>query len=191
MALGGSERVGQLQGQNRHQRDWSRAAASSCQGLDTRGAEQRQEAGSCPSHWRWAADGGPFVCLLQHLDCGYPSAELWQVWCLVPSFSSHFKPRHYSSKPGLMNHCERLTCWQLHATQLHILFCCHNFKKLLEQCPPTTKKKKKYPQSWELICNPPPVYLYQAVWVGLEISSSCRAGFSQEIKSLAIIYPSR
>jgi len=30
--------------------------------------------------------------------------------------------------------------------------------------------------------------LYQAVWVGLGIGSSCRAGFSQEIKSLDIIY---
>lgn len=70
----------------------------------------------------------------------YHSAELWQVGCLILSFSNYFKARNNSSNPGLMNHCKCLLCWQLHATQLHTVFCCHNFKKRLEQGPSPPKK---------------------------------------------------
>lgn len=91
----------------------------------------------------------------------YQSAKLCQVGCLVPSFSSYFKPRNNSLQSGLMNHCKCLMCWQLHVTQLHTLFCCRNFKKGLEHCPPSKKSTSTALETD--VCSPPPVYLYQAV----------------------------
>lgn len=82
-----------------------------------------------------------------------------------------------------MNHCECLICWQLHATQLHILFWCHNFKKILEQCSPTQKNKQiKLKVFRDLGTNmqSSPSLLVLSVWVGLGSIPSCRAGFSQE-----------
>lgn len=105
------------------------------------------------SHWRRGAElDGPWVCLFhvfaQRLEIWVPVSWALAGW-MSSSFFIYFKSRNISSKSGLMNHCKCLMCWQLHATQLHTLFCCHNFKKLLEHCLPP--QKRVYPKIWELM----------------------------------------
>lgn len=106
-----------------------------------------------------------FVCSpsIWNLGTNWLSSGRFDIWFLLSSVTKKSGTTHRSL--DLMNHCKCLICWQLHATQLHILFCCHNFNKILELCSPTQKKPSKsnpkYSEIWELICNPPPVYLYQ------------------------------
>lgn len=150
------ENIGQFHGQTRHwgQLDWS-CSVPQLMTVDAGGEQSIESSWACAlSRWRQGAEQDRVsLCLsralAQHLGSGYHSAKLWQVGGLVPAFSRCFQPRSNSSKCGLMNHCKCLMCWQLLATQLHTLFCCRNFKKLLEQCPPPPKKV--YPEIWEVI----------------------------------------
>lgn len=150
-------RTGQFNGQTRHWRqlDWG-CSIPQLMTVDAGGEQSTGNIGACvlsPRRQR-AGQDRMWLCLChalaQHLGSGTTQLSSGTLdGCLVPSFSRCFKPRNNSSKCGLMNHCKCLMCWQLLASQLHTLFCCRNFKKLLEQCPPPPKKV--YPEIWEVM----------------------------------------